>query len=116
MKTLSRQLNMKGALKRLHQSARLRAIATILLMHGLTLCVHAQTNRGSVGNAAYRAFTEAYNEWRGPISLCAIVVCAICMMTMGRRCYGVVGTIILGVVVFALAPELYQSFSAWGGR
>lgn len=94
---------------------RLAPVAAILLINCVlaTSGAYAQS-RGSVGDAAFRAFNEMYTSWRGPISLLAIFVGFICMMVMGRNSYQRILLIVGAVVGLALAPELYNTLSFWG--
>lgn len=71
---------------------------------------------GSVGDTFFRAFTETYNSWRGPICLFSIVVGFIIMMFAGRHAWHRILIIVAAVIGFALAPEIYNTLNQWGGN
>lgn len=75
--------------------------------------VHAQS-LGSVGDAVQRSWSEIYFQWRGPISVLALLIAAVLLMTGGRNSYHWVAKIVIGVVLFALGPTLYATLSKWG--
>jgi type IV secretory pathway VirB2 component (pilin) len=96
---------------------RVAPIVGLLLVNCVfaTAGAYAQTTgHGSVGDAAYRAFNEMYESWRGPISLAAIFIGFICMMVMGRNSYQRILIIAGAVVGLALAPEIYNTLNFWG--
>lgn len=100
-----------------HQTT--RRVAPQLLVFGLLIglnCVgvYAQGSLGSVGEAVQRSWSEIYFQWRGPISILALLIAAVLLMTGGRNSYSYVAKIVIGVVIFALGPTLYATLSKWG--
>lgn len=108
----------KRAVRRTALHPLTRRLAPQLLLFAVVMglnCVgvYAQS-LGSVGDAVQRTWSEIYFQWRGPISVLALLIAAVLLMTGGRNSYHWVAKIVIGVVLFALGPTLYATLSKWG--
>lgn len=69
--------------------------------------VYAQSRgRGTFGSAARRLFDEYYDNWRGEFSLIAIAASGIALKVMGRRASAWIFSLLGGVLIVTMAPEL----------
>jgi hypothetical protein len=100
------------------QTRRLAPIVGLTLLQFTLLAVsaNAQTSDTNLFGTIKTIAEDLYDKWRGPISLAGLSLAGVVLMVGGRQAMRMVIAIAGGVLVFALAPKLYETLGHWGGE
>ena len=89
---------------------------TLLQFTLFAASAHAQTSDTNLFGTIKTIAEDLYDKWRGPISLAGLSLAGVLLMVGGRQAMRMVIAIAGGVLVFALAPKLYETLGHWGGE